>query len=385
MATRLLIVKKLSLRLCPDWGRGKAGLQVRSGLTLVELMVVIVVSTMVAAVAFSMFQVNSRYYVRQDALLEQVQNLRVAMYTIGRDVRMAGNGFGIVGHGVDAIQAYVPKIVFDKDGNWEHTYGWFEHIEGGDVKGIMRIFAVDGGTSNPDRLTVFRADPELGMEIGVLSESFTAGSDRLLKLQTALREHSVQAGDILVLVNGADESEAIFLEMAEPFSKDKTTISIGPEYDVPGEDAREARFYPKNVHSRLQSFPSGSRIYNMRVINLVTYFVDTKNNRLMADYFDSQIDHYDADGAVIVATDIEDFQVRFEFDNSPGTWQDGGLVIENFANNRVKSMEIGLVARSTMKDSGNSSQPVKLFNRIQERPADGYPRRVLTEVIALRN
>ena len=361
-------------------------LRVRSGLTLVELMIVVLISTVVGGVALSLFQANSRHYVRQDAIMEQSQNLRTAMYTIGREVRMAGNGFGVIGQGVDTIQAYVPQIVFTSDDSWEQTKGWFEYIDNDSVKGIMRICAIDGGVSNSDRLTIFRSDPELGLEIGALSEPFTAnGGSNFLSLQEELRESSAQAGDILVLVNGVNDSEAIFLEMAEETGSDKTKVVIGPKYNVRDEQSRDARFYPEDSNPQLQSFPAGSRLYNVREMNLITFFVDAENSRLMADYFDSRVDHYDADGAVIVATDIEDFQVRFQFADNPGVWRDTGLNTTNFSADRVIAAEIGLVSRSALKDPSGGSKPIKLFNHVPDGQADGHPRRVLTEVIALRN
>ncbi len=61
--------------------------RLRPGMTLIELMIVLLVSIIILGAAFSLYQVNARYYVAQDALLEQQQNLRAALYSIARDVR----------------------------------------------------------------------------------------------------------------------------------------------------------------------------------------------------------------------------------------------------------------------------------------------------------
>lgn len=60
------------------------------GFTLVELIIVITVFAVVMGAVYSLYQTQQRSAYSQDEIVEVQQNLRIALDTIARDVRMAG-------------------------------------------------------------------------------------------------------------------------------------------------------------------------------------------------------------------------------------------------------------------------------------------------------
>jgi prepilin-type N-terminal cleavage/methylation domain-containing protein len=62
----------------------------RKGLTLIELSVVLVISSLLVGGMFQLFTVQSRAYTNQDQVVEVQQSIRSAMDLILRDLRMAG-------------------------------------------------------------------------------------------------------------------------------------------------------------------------------------------------------------------------------------------------------------------------------------------------------
>jgi type IV pilus assembly protein PilW len=74
----------------------------KKGLTLVELLVAMAISGIVAGAIYTAFQSQQKSYLVQDQVAEMQQNLRAAMDIMVREIRMAGydpqssNGFGII-------------------------------------------------------------------------------------------------------------------------------------------------------------------------------------------------------------------------------------------------------------------------------------------------
>lgn len=353
-----------------------------SGFTLVELLVVILVSVLVTGAAFSIYRTSSQYYVQQDALLEQNQNLRVALYTVARDVRMAGNCFSLLGPFVSTIQVYSPAVKGAEG-------GWFKY-DNDDVKGygIRAVFGEDGGAGGPDTLTIFRADVESGTEIGTLAAGFSPGSSNSIQLVDNFTQNALKQGDIVALVSG----QAAMITEVDNFSETGATELFIPE---------KARFKPadsmKTPHSGF-NFPAGSQVYNLRDVVAVTYYVDTATNCLMANYHDSGISAFDKEASVIVATNIEDFQVRYVLGADPlpvnatsgdETWKQGSdQVTENNLTRTgpIRVVNLAMTAVSSRAVAGmGGSTPVELFNHKPNRPADKYQRRVMTETVFLRN
>jgi type IV pilus assembly protein PilW len=88
------------------------------GFTLVELLVTIVVSVVVLAGIFSTFYSQHTSYLNQEQVVSMQQNLRVAMYIMERDIRMAGyDPNGGSGAGIVAANAGSIRIAQDLTNN----------------------------------------------------------------------------------------------------------------------------------------------------------------------------------------------------------------------------------------------------------------------------
>ncbi len=65
-------------------------LRKRSGFTLVEILVALVLAGLVSGAIYNVYISQNKSYVVQDRVAEMQQNLRVAMYMMRREIRMAG-------------------------------------------------------------------------------------------------------------------------------------------------------------------------------------------------------------------------------------------------------------------------------------------------------
>jgi hypothetical protein len=339
------------------------------------------ISVIVTGVAFSIHRLNTSYYLREDAYLQQYQNLRVALYTIGRDVRMAGNGMFLIGPRLKKIQAYVPSREILKSGLSEIQLGldWYRHADApASSTGVRAIYGVDGGSDRPDTLTVFRSEVEYGAPIGQ-AKGFK-GSD--LQMSEPVPAGTVKPGDIVVLAKG---SQAVLLEAGAFSGNLSDSIPINPKgrYTAPS--------FTDNFFN-----PSQAYVYNFRDAILVTYYLaqdtaDPKNFNLMADYHDITKTSYDNPAAQssIVAANIEDFQVYYYFDSDPvdlakvtDTPSIGSSLLDS---NKVKAVAIGLTSRSAWGDGPRLHKRPSLFNRDAGSALDNRKRNTLIETISLRN
>jgi hypothetical protein len=351
--------------------------------------VVVLIATLAVTTAFTLYRVTAGHYVKEDARLEQNQNLRVALQTLARDVRMAGNGLALLGPQVQLIQAYVPgleKLSSSGAAERKTTPGWFAHADispaaASGETGIRAIFGVDGGADHPDTLTIFRAEVESGHPIGRLAADYEPGptsAGRLL-LKEPYPDEILRDHDIIALVNG---TEAVILEIG----------------DLP---AAPAANLPINLGGRFTSplgpprvFPQGSHVYNLRDATLATYYVDQPKNNLMVDYHDVTLadpDDPSLKGPVTVASDIEDLQVFYYYDQEEvdpsrvgGTPDLSSAALKS--GRRVRAVALALTARSARGDGqGARYRSPTLFNHAAGGSADDHPRTILTETIFLRN
>ena len=346
----------------------------RSGLTLVELLIVLVISVLVLGAAVTLYQINARVYVQQDSMLEQNQNLRVGMYTAARDVRMAGNSFPLLGLDITHIQ------VAGTDGKW------FKY-PGASKYGVRGIYGVDGGAGGTDSLTIFRADVESGSPVGQLAADANPNNSlNSLTLQDIFKYNTLQPGDIIALVNG---NQAAILQVStnpDHFPKKDGSGAVSGETNII--QLGKTRFAPKESIPGFSGFPVGAYVYNLRDVTFVTYSVDDNYN-LVADYHDSRVTDFDSGESVIVATNIEDFQVRYIFNGEEiGPLEGADFFDENrlSSDSWVVAVNLAMVARSAMDDGSRKNRPPQLlFNHAYTGGGDGYQRRVLTETVFLRN
>ena len=117
------------------------------GFTLTELVVAMSISGIVAAGIYSTFYSQQKSYITQEQIATMQQNIRAAMYIIGRDIRMAGyDPTGGAAAGIETAQDNSIRITMDltddtgtgdpdgdtSDANEDLTYTLFDADGDGD-------------------------------------------------------------------------------------------------------------------------------------------------------------------------------------------------------------------------------------------------------------
>ncbi|MDR2339197.1 MAG: hypothetical protein LBF40_03555 [Deltaproteobacteria bacterium] len=360
----------------------------RDGLTLVELLVVVFMSLIVTGVAFSIYRLNASYYYKEDSFLQQSQNLRVALYTITRDVRMAGNGISVLGSSVQLVRAYSPtKETKTGDASpitdTNTTPSWFRYADGTD-DGIMGLYGIDGGTVNADTITIFRAEAESGNSLAKVS-SDPSGST--LYLSEDLPDKAVLPLDIIAVANGSD---AVLLQVDDSFVEGSNEIPI----------KLNGRFTPSTLSFGFPFTFAGAYLYNFRDVSFVTYYVDQTKNQLMADYHDNGRTGWDdtARQSFIVAYNIEDMQIYYFYNEDTvdmaALTTTPDVSFARLEKDPVKAVTVGLTSKAPYGEGPCTQQRPRLFNRLQDHPGmtspncsilDNHPRSVLVQTVFLRN
>jgi hypothetical protein len=340
---------------------------------------VLLLTTVVTGVAFTLYRGASSNYLREDAYIQQQQNIRAATYLLSRDLKASGNGVAVVGPGIQRIQAFVPSQLQTSGGvtSINTAEGWFKYPDSPSSEpGVMALFGTDGGASRPDTLTIFRTEIEYPVALGQV----TGHSGNTLTLSENVKGGNLNAGDILVVISGKD---AFLLES-------ETSCPLGSSI---------SSINYKNPNGRFTSSggpPSGfdvngAYVYNLRDVSLVTYYVDETENRLMAAIHDQRMDTANAiDKSVVLANNIEDFQCYYFFE---GETLDLNMVTSNpdisyekFKKEPVVAVAIGLTTRSSYGGNrkGVNLRPA-LFNHVAGTVPDNRRRSTIMELVTLRN
>ncbi len=97
----------------------------KKGLTLIELLVAMAITGIVAGAIFTAFQSQQKGYLIQEQAAEMQQNLRAAMDFMVRDIRMAGYSQGAPGFGITDIcprdKTYTIDVTITGNGAFEFT------------------------------------------------------------------------------------------------------------------------------------------------------------------------------------------------------------------------------------------------------------------------
>ena len=343
------------------------------GVTLVELLVVSALALIVSGVAFSIYHVNTVHYLRQEAYIQQQQNLRAAMFVMSRDLRMAGTGLLLLGPAVKRIQAWTPsRPVIGPDSRVviEPTSGWFSLPGPGAEPGARAVFGIDGGELGSDVVTVFRAEMEfpssLGRVSGLSGATLTLSSDAI--------DGALAAGDIIGLVKG---EEAVLMEV-EKVDGDEVEIKCGGRLTGPS-------LAPVGFEIM------GASVYNLRDVSLATYYVDESQNQLMVAHHDQARDGFDAVDirSTVVASNIEDLQIHYYFGGDevdPQALSDGPDISHlRLEADSVKVVALGMVSRSGYGEGIARWIRPSLYNRLDGIDTDNRRRAILSEYIYLRN
>ncbi|MDR1577391.1 MAG: hypothetical protein LBT86_04070 [Deltaproteobacteria bacterium] len=349
----------------------------RSGFTLVELLIVIVMGIIVAAVAFSLYRVNSDYYLQSDDEIQRQQNARAALNVLTRDLRMAGGGMFLLGTGVKRVQAYVPFQASRQCGEpvLAERLGWFHHCDSRNSLGARAIFGEDGGTERADVVTIFRSEPEFSGLVGEVA-SFSGGDITLAK---SVDHKALSPGDIMALSRG-DEAVLFEVDSARVDNGRVDQLAIKTNGRFTGPDG-----VPPN-------FPvSGSSLYNLKDVTLVTYFVDETKDQLMAIFHDQKFIKPNQTGVepVVVADQVEDLQLFYHYDTekvdpkrvAQRPTLGGSKLDQSF----VQAVSLGLTVKSVRKIGRTPQTRPALFNRAAGSAVDNHNRSHFVSTIQLRN
>ena len=342
----------------------------KKAMTLVELLVAMLVGLIVFSVVIMVYFSSVNNHVRQEQILEQMQNLRVGLHSMAVDARMAGSGFDLLGSGaLNRVQFYDEK-----------AGAWFKYENDSDY-GAWPVYGRDGEADGADSVTFCWLAPEFGAPIATLLETLDSGT-------TVLRTRPGISGDLEdnkdIVFNQGDkwavvnpEGAVIIVEYDGDKGNDSPNFSIKALPTLP-------------VSSDFPDFPVGSRIYNVRTVRLVTYFIEDGN--LMANLHGQDYGDADAAGAVVEAPGFEDLQVvYFTRGTDTNLWtaglSDPSTVINDPTNNPIWALQLSAVHRAPDRDPYNSAhKPEQLYNHtVVGTAADGHPRRILSETISLRN
>ncbi|MDR1395208.1 MAG: PilW family protein [Deltaproteobacteria bacterium] len=346
-----------------------------AGVSLVELLVVMALTLIVAGAAFALYRLNSSYYLTEQANLQLNQNLRAGLSIISRDVRMAGNGLAALGLDIKLVQFYSPVLeTLDSAGRsvFRPGAGWFRLPDAGSGEfGVRAVFGVDGGADRPDTLTIWRSSLEYSFELAK-AVSFRDGT---LQLDGPVPAEALHTGDIVALVN---RSQAVIFQAGR---------------FVQGDDAIEVRTDGRYTYEGPPAgFDlTGARAFNLRDVTVVTYFVDEDTSTLMAYFYDSSLDTPENAGRPRpVAANIEDLQVQYYFDNDQTNLDRIGetpiISSDRLNADQVRAVAVGLTAGSSLDTRAPVSQfRPALFNRAAGTVPDSRRRSSLAEIVVLRN
>jgi prepilin-type N-terminal cleavage/methylation domain-containing protein len=333
------------------------------GMTLIELLTVVFLGSLLLTMVFILYTNTSRTYIRQEAVMEQMLNLRGGLSGISRQIRMAGNGFALLGLNQNQhLQIYLKN----PDGV---PSGWFKYPAAADF-GARAIWAVDGGNTGPDVVTVCALGPDFASALGILAADFHASDDRLeleatITIPAGLDESEVlKAGDFLAVVPVS--GDPVLVE-ADSDGSDLTRIRIK---DTPGH-------FPNGV----SSLPAGSSVYNVKTVMLRTFSVDPVNHDLVMDSNEVVGD--------VMAENIEDLQL--EYCLAPDDPADplvyvNDLVGQDLLHNPVQTVHLIMVSRSPTTDPFRGKHAaLPALNHTAVGAADSFIRRFLENTVQLRN
>lgn len=344
--------------------------ELRAGLTLVELLVAMALGLIISGVAFSIYRINARHYLDEEAFIQQQQNLRAAFFIMGRDLRMAGNGLKVLGPDSKLAQAWTvsrPALIGGVP-SINPSDGWFS-LPDTATPGARAIFGIDGGTGRSDAVTIFRSEVEFPTPLGMVAA--VSGSD--YTMADPLPNGAVSAGDAIALVQGSSALVLTAKEIIGPTIK----VSLGGPGHPPA--------LPPSFN------PSGAMVYNLREISLVTYWVDEGAHRLMAAFHDGSRQNFDdpATRSIVVADDIEDLQLYYFYETEKIDQaslslppQMGSAILNNMT---VKAVALGMTSRSSYGRGFPSRRRPALYNRELGAAQDNRRRSSLSEYISLRN
>ena len=315
----------------------------QNGFTLVELLVAMSMGLIALSVMFTLFRTSNRSYVLQDYMAEMQQNLRMAMYYISRDVRMAGCGMNL-------LSALVPSVqIFNGS---ESTWTFLLPVKPGNA------------TNAPDTIEVFYGDINNGEYDATITQPMPDASSEL-NVDTS---NPFSVGDTVIISDGVTACLFVISEVQD--------VALKLQHN-PAES-------PFNPPAAFKAFPqgggygTGSRLYNFGSSRWVTYSIDRVSD---PDHPTLVADLHDGTTPQVIADNIEDIQFYYFMEGVPDTHDPTGN------ERRIRAVRISIIARTAEPDRDSvvfRSENLE-DHAVGAVSADGYRRQVLSTMIRVRN
>ncbi len=339
----------------------------KRGFTLPEMLIAMFIALIIGMAGYSLFQNTSRTYTVQQDIVEEQQNLRMAMERISKDIRHAGFG--------------LPDMSF------------LLTIGG---QSFTAPFMVSNGTSTTsDSITVVGIGYDGSMlvtNVGSVVCSNGYGCNN-------------SAANCLCLGN----VDSLFDSSSHAFLPDRKYISIGGEafqqLDTTGHDYanKMVRLAPPATLARTINSSDNTSVY---IIQAIKYWIDSSGAvpvLMTQDYTGLR-----GSGAQTFAENIEDMQLAYGLDGSiPPNYKRDGKVDDKNGNGvfdekdfrfseagdaaiadptTIIAVRVSLVAKARNADNNSNItfQLPALEDRVAGAP-DHYRRRVITNVVKVRN
>lgn len=316
-----------------------------SGFSLVEIMVGIVISllsTLIVLQVFKDFEAQKRTTTSGS---DTQTNGAIAIYTIERDMRMAGYGFGVP----DALSC---KIKRSFDG---------ETI---DDLPLVPVTITDGGNGLPDTIRILSSSKggwsipaRITGEHQVTSATFDLNSNLGIEDGTQRADYK---GDLLVAYEYGKGCTLLQATTKPSGSSTKIQHQGGnnSHWNPTGNDAKE--LYPD------PSYGTQATLFNLGALIDRTYYLPKDGNLTLKEY-DSSKNHFDEQPLI---PDIVQLQAQYGFDKRGGvqtdarvdTWSDtmidadgNGTTGDKGDIGRIYAVRLVVVARSGLKEKAGKA------------------------------
>jgi prepilin-type N-terminal cleavage/methylation domain-containing protein len=376
---------------------GRARRITHAGLTLVELMITLVVSSIVAGSTFMFFVGQRRVYDTQMKVLNTQQNLWASMETLARFVRVAGMGT------TGCVSATDPTPT----GATPPATGLRAYQKSGGVAiRLAPIWINNGAKGAPDAITVVFGtgtfgnftDTALGGTVTAPTSAITTpaglsavfrASEFIVLLDSTAAPAGPPIGD-----RGCTLFQITGIDPVTDSLQHASTSNFNPGTDIAG--------YVPFTYTGGAKPTAGVRDFG--TLNWVQFSIDATGAtpRLMMNRLDG------AAGPQILADGIEDLQIAYACDGLPAPTGDGvfteGVGAAARANdewtynvagdvppaacNRPQAVRLTIIARSTEADTTLAGLPANAKPAVEDGvagAADSFRHRVLTTTVFPRN
>ena len=303
------------------------------GFTLVELLIAMVIAMIVLGAIFFTFKSQQDSYLVQSQVSMAQQNVRAAMYMIGRDIQMAG---------------YYTEFVTDS-----YTMDWDD--QGGNETIRPLIYARDniddsgGGDGIKDRtdlIVIVNANMDDGGQLG--SGQTASGTTASESLRGVTNLEAERCG----LLVKEDLLGAEFFQV-DPSDAGSGAIQLSATLN--------------------ESYYEGDWIYRADVI---VYYVDDTTDPQHPSLIRHNLGKNESPQTI--AEDIEDLQFRYLLD-------DGTLVSSGFDEENVRAVEVSLLTRTRSIIRGYTDPNTYNIGDSPVTPGGQYRRKLLKALIKTRN